>query len=115
MIAVVLNDVVVHVDQDSGREEEMCLECGRPLVFRASGGKDDSTPYWVPPTFQAPHELSPDCHNNKGGYSLSHLAVEGTFPKWPSHTSNHGPDCTRLTGEDAVLLRPQARWDADTK
>ena len=35
MVAVMLNDVVVHVDQDSGREE-MGLNCGRPLVFRAS-------------------------------------------------------------------------------
>lgn len=37
VVAIVLNDVVVHVDQDSGREEEMRPECGRPLVFRASG------------------------------------------------------------------------------
>lgn len=37
VVAIVLNDVVVHVDQDSGREEEMRLECSRPLVFRASG------------------------------------------------------------------------------
>lgn len=37
VVAVVLNDVVVHVDQDSGKEEEMSLERGRPLVFRASG------------------------------------------------------------------------------
>lgn len=29
MVAVVLNDVVVHVDQDPGREEEICLECGQ--------------------------------------------------------------------------------------
>lgn len=37
VVAIVLNDVVVHVDQDSGREEEMRLECSRSLVFRASG------------------------------------------------------------------------------
>lgn len=29
MVAVVLNDVVVHVDQDPGREEEICLERGQ--------------------------------------------------------------------------------------
>lgn len=73
------------------------------------------TTYWVPPTFQAPHGLSPDRHNNKGGYSLSHLTVEGTIPKWPSHSSNRGPYCTGLTGENAGLLLPQARQDLDPK
>lgn len=45
VVAVVLDDVVVHVDQDSGREEEMCLERGRPLVSGLLGDRDDSIGY----------------------------------------------------------------------
>lgn len=39
MVAVMLNDVVVHVDQDSGRQEEVWLDWGRPRIFRASEGQ----------------------------------------------------------------------------
>lgn len=39
MVAVMLNDVVVHVDQDSGREEENWRGCRRPLVLGASEWK----------------------------------------------------------------------------
>lgn len=39
MVAVMLNDVVVHVDQDPGRQEEVWLDWGRPRLFRASEGQ----------------------------------------------------------------------------
>lgn len=39
MVAVMLNDVVVHVDQDSGREEEVWVDWPRPRLFRASEGQ----------------------------------------------------------------------------
>ena len=36
VVAVMLNDVVVHVDQYSGREKKACVEWAGPLVCRAS-------------------------------------------------------------------------------
>lgn len=47
VVAVVLNDVVVHVDQDSGREEEMCQIVAGPSFSGPLGDKDDSTGYYL--------------------------------------------------------------------
>lgn len=103
MVAVMLNDVVVHVDQDSGREE-MWLDCGRPLAFKASGDKDDSDGYYIsgtPKISSVSHFLS-DPHNNlQGGGSLSHFQGRAQCPSGRATTqtrpaSYHAPNCARV-------------------
>lgn len=36
VVAVMLNDVIVHVDQDSGRGEKVCVGWAGALVYRTS-------------------------------------------------------------------------------
>lgn len=63
MVAVMLNDVVVHVDQDAGREERW-LDWGRPLALVTRMTVMVTTYQDPPKTSSIPHFLS-DPHNCK--------------------------------------------------
>lgn len=100
MVAVMLNDVVVHVDQDSGREETW-LDCGRPLAFRALSDKDDSDGYYISgtPVISSVSQTFSDPHNNLQGVgSLSHFQGRAQCPSGRATTqtrpaSYHASDC----------------------
>lgn len=79
MVAIMLNDVVVHVDQDSGREE-MWLDCGRPPFPGPLGDKDDSSGYYISGT--------PHISSTSRTFSLNNLkaSVRCSALQWLGHT-----------------------------
>lgn len=94
VVAVVLDDVVVHVDQDSGREERW-LDCGRPFAFKASGDKEDRDGYYTSgtPKFSSVSHFLSDPHSD---FQWRAQCPRGRATTQTRPASYHAPDCARV-------------------